>query len=1545
MKKRLSLVLLNILLCLSAIAFLCGYTATAKADGTKYTVRFYLDAGNTVEYTEARQEVDAGDCAEIPVTPTKGGDYFLFWKLGEEKFSFKTPITADINLTAEWLTPDPSITVTEMYSVKFVVGGEVVNEQSVEKGKDATAPTGFDLPDGKLFLNWDKEFINVQNDITVNANLTDAEYSVKVIGFDDEKITVISGVSYGDPVNTDSIVIPPVSNYHVDENNKFIGNTYCITEDGEIYINYIPNVYTATFKVGTEVYGTVQNVNYGEYVECPAIPEKQGYIFKGWYTEGEEDTAFDFNALIEQDITVFAKYQAIENKKYDVTFYNYDGIQYGAVQRVEEGKTAIPAGRPAREGYEFRGWFISGETKTPFDFSTPITADISLNAMFKIKDYTVTVMSDGEVVSVQTVKYGKNATEPQIEVKEGYIFTGFDASFKDIRKDTTINATFRLKTFAVMFIDSYGKKMCPTQYVEYGKSATAPQIPVMEGYTSIGWSEDYENVTDDIVVVPLYEKITFQVEYYDGNTLYETKTVEYGRLAINVIPEKEDYIFAGWFTDSSFNTAYDFNNEVKSNLVLYGKWDVKPVENYTVTFKVDGAIYAMYSVEHGHNCPSPVIPNKYGYTFTGWDGEYFNVTEDLVINATFTEQNFNVYFRGYQGAGSDDIKVKYGSFITKDLLPVDVPEKEGYTFTGFDYDETKPVTEDITIYANYDINVYEVTFEVEGEVYSIQYVKHNKYANVPNQPSIYGKQFKGWYIKNTDTPFNFREGVTADVIIEAKVSAELRKIFYYLDNKYYDEQEFEVGAVIIDIGDPDISVHTEFYGWQGFPDDMIMPNRNVSIYGYTLTHYEYSITYYINGRVYAEDKYYDGDAVTMRTAPSDNDLAELSDVDTVFIGWDSTITTMPTGDVEIVANLKKYYYITYSINDYYHEVFRILEGESITPMGAPKLPDGVVFVRWENEPAVMLNYNTVVEGTIMKNYTISYYVDGELYREVEVFQGEKVTPIDLPAEQYNDFIVDAWGEIPETMPTYDVRVDAVIRRYYEVYYYLDGELYRTVKLPEGEVVPTMGTPETDENTLFIEWDKVVDTMPVGGATVSAIVKHYYMLWYNVDNVTYREFKILEGDTITPISYENDIEGIVFNGWNNFPEDGIMPAKSVFITASITKLNQYTLFYMVGNGVQFKSVAVYETYQVTPLTETFDPAKYGIEGVFVGWIGEPKVMPSENVYITADIRICRTLSYYLNDILYDYCKVVAGSAITPIGAPDEDRLDPNQKFERWGNFPADGIMPDEDLRIDAILTTLNAYTITYYIEVEDEPCYSQNCYETKPVTPMKAPNREIPGKEFVRWVGEPSIMPSENVTVYAEYRDKTKYTITYYLDGEYYASNEYYAGERIRNMDNPVIIIPDAEFSGWKGEPEDGLMPDHNVDVYGYIYVGAHDNEFFLELIDSDEESVTLALKVRGNVELGGFIGELEFNYNMFNRLNTDYDSDYMTFGRVDNKYCFIWTYYENVTEETTFITITLNRAQIGEGNWEDNVFFNINEARAFINDGEEVEPRPYTVTR
>ena len=372
---------LTVLLC----CLLFGVFALAVSAGAPEThaVAFWLDEG--VPYEGQDQEIFDGGFAVVPPTPEKENAIFLRWTLESgERFSFRTPITDDLDLYAEWIPLGEGTVLTQIYTVEFQVGGATVSRQSVEKGSDAIAPTGFVCPTGKTFVSWDADFTDVQGDLTVTANLTDTVYTVAILGFDNEVIDVQEIVHGGD---ADLSNLPAIPHYTIDGEHPFDGVAEGITADGEIRINYVPDVYAVRFHSDGELFGEEQQIAYGEGVAFPEIPAKENYIFIGWYLDPADTAMFDFNTTIGEDTDLYAKFIPIENRKYTVVFLNYDGSRYGGEQKIEAGQTAFVPGAPTRDGYDFLGW--CDENGGAFDFATPIESDRTITASFKIRAFTV----------------------------------------------------------------------------------------------------------------------------------------------------------------------------------------------------------------------------------------------------------------------------------------------------------------------------------------------------------------------------------------------------------------------------------------------------------------------------------------------------------------------------------------------------------------------------------------------------------------------------------------------------------------------------------------------------------------------------------------------------------------------------------------------------------------------------------------------------------------------------------------------------------------------------------------------------------------------------------------------------------------------------------------------------------------------------------------------------------------------------------------------------------------------------------------------------
>lgn len=69
--------------------------------------------------------------------------------------------------------------------------------------------------------------------------------------------------------------------------------------------------------------------------------------------------------------------------------YVYGNGQDNVTLSVKSGECATEPREPSRNGYTFDGWFVDGAS-TPYDFSTPVTADVTLSARWTEEEIPVT---------------------------------------------------------------------------------------------------------------------------------------------------------------------------------------------------------------------------------------------------------------------------------------------------------------------------------------------------------------------------------------------------------------------------------------------------------------------------------------------------------------------------------------------------------------------------------------------------------------------------------------------------------------------------------------------------------------------------------------------------------------------------------------------------------------------------------------------------------------------------------------------------------------------------------------------------------------------------------------------------------------------------------------------------------------------------------------------------------------------------------------------------------------------------------------------------
>ena len=119
-----------------------------------------------------------------------------------------------------------------------------------------------------------------------------------------------------------------------------------------------------------------------------------------------------------------------------------------------------------------------------------------------------------------------------------------------------------------------------------GQTASEPSpAPENPGYVLTGWElsgEPYDfsaPVRENITLTAKWEKLpaTFTVTFDTaGGTEIRPQTVTEGETAERPEdPEKEGFLFDGWYGDNRFTEAYDFEKPVESDTVIYAKWKKK----------------------------------------------------------------------------------------------------------------------------------------------------------------------------------------------------------------------------------------------------------------------------------------------------------------------------------------------------------------------------------------------------------------------------------------------------------------------------------------------------------------------------------------------------------------------------------------------------------------------------------------------------------------------------------------------------------------------------------------------------------------------------------------------------------------------------------------------------------------------------------------------------------------------------------------------------------------------------------------------------------
>lgn len=147
-------------------------------------------------------------------------------------------------------------------------------------------------------------------------------------------------------------------------------------------------VFKSNYSEGEEI---VSKTKFGKVPSDVVPKERANYRFAGWYEDEGCTQVFDFNKEITEKVVLFAKWVSESVTFHTITFNeNYGEQPTTTTANVPDGESLSRPTNPTRanvtekghqaQNFQFKGWYKDKEGNEPFDFSSAVTADLTLYA-------------------------------------------------------------------------------------------------------------------------------------------------------------------------------------------------------------------------------------------------------------------------------------------------------------------------------------------------------------------------------------------------------------------------------------------------------------------------------------------------------------------------------------------------------------------------------------------------------------------------------------------------------------------------------------------------------------------------------------------------------------------------------------------------------------------------------------------------------------------------------------------------------------------------------------------------------------------------------------------------------------------------------------------------------------------------------------------------------------------------------------------------------------------------------------------------------------
>ena len=881
------------------------------------------------------------------------------------------------------------------------------------------------------------------------------------------------------------------------------------------------------------------------------------------------------------------------------------------------------------------------------------------------------------------------------------------------------------------------------------------------------------------VMSPFYTAV-FKI---DGE-VFQTLVIGYGDpVVVPEAPEKEGYTFSGWGEVPETMPAYDIEFHSTYN-----------VNMYKLTFMVDDEEIYTGEMAYGASIIVPEVPAKEGYSFSGWtDVPETMPAQDLVFQSKYEALIYNIVYK-IDGEVVHTAQLSFG-----ETIPVfnDVPDKVGYSFSGWTEIPATMPARDVEINGSYVINHYTVTFYIGDEVFVSQELAYEEEVVVPEAPAKEGYSFSGW----GDVPAAMP---AENLVFKGDYSVNSYTVVFRIDQEVFQTFELEYGAEIVPPEAPEMIGHT-FSGWGEVP--ATMPAFDLVFVG-TYSENYYTVTFKIGDEVIKRADLVYGSEIILPEVPEKEGHT--------FSGWGEVPSTMPASNIEIVGSyIVNNYTVTFKIDDEIVYTGVLAYGAEITAPQAPE-KEGYTFSGWGIVPAVMPASDLVISGTYSVNtYTLTFLIDGVVYYTTQVVYGSEITVPEQPVKE--GYTLLGWSDVPAVMPAYDLNVNGTFSvNSYTLTFKIGDEVIFEGVLTYGTEIVLPEAPVKEGHT-FSGWGMVPATMPAMDLEITGMYEvNLYNLTFMVDGEVVYTSKVAYGsEIVTPFMPEK--EGNTFSGWGFVPQ--LMPANDLVVKGTYSA-NYYMLTFFVGMEVISTGEIAYGSKIVVPEA----PVKEGY--TFVEWVDVPATMPARNLDIFGSYAVnSYSLVFKIGDEVISEQNVTYGSEIVVPEVPEKE----GYTFMGWGVVPA--VMPAQDLVITGSYE-INSYTVVF--KIGEDVIYSALIPYGSEIIIPEVTERE--GYTFSGWGEIPAVMPAENLEFSGNYVVNT-YTVTFSVGDEVIFTAELPYGTEI-----VVPEVPEMEgytFSGW------GIVPP-TMPAGDLSFVGSYDVNYYTLTFKLNDEVIYSALVAYGS---------------------------------------------------------------------------------------------------